>query len=336
MPVDQCERNGETVLQAAARQRNLNRVYSIMDAGADVDAVSGVDTVILGLSDSAADHIGGTPLVRLNRPPRSVGIKAQIRAKFEVLDPVGSVKGRIAKRMVEQAELDGLSKPGDTLIEASHENTGIAIALMTAIKGCKCIIDLSEKMLLEKQQFLRALGTTGVRMPVGVPIESPGPIAYVAKRFKEETPSSWILDQYNNPENPRAHGHGTAEKIWYRTGGRVDIVTTGAGTRGTVTGAARGLKENGRNVFPVGELNEEKSEYKLECIGYDFVPADFDQTASGAWIKISDRDAFRLARRLANPYLRMHPEDTVENNTILLIFPDSLKNYPPSLHTNLA
>ncbi|GKZ22421.1 hypothetical protein AbraIFM66951_002919 [Aspergillus brasiliensis] len=309
------------------------------------------------LSNSVAEHIGSTPLVRLNRLPTSLNIKAKICAKLEYFNAGGSVKDRIAKRMVEQAEQDGLIKPGDTLIEASSGNTGIAIALMASVKGYKCIIVLSEKMSLEKEQVLHALGARVVRTPAGVPIESEDSILSVARRLNKEIPSSLILDQYNNPENPRAHEYGTAEEVWYQTQGEVDIVVAGAGTGGTITGLARGLKKEGRNVRIVGvdpvgsilahpaELNEQKGEYKVEGIGYDFVPGVLDQMAPDTWVKTTDADAFYFARRLVREegilcggssgaafagllgYLRMHPEDNVEERTIVLIFPDSLRNY---------
>lgn len=231
------------------------------------------------------------------------------------------------------------------------------MALMAAIKGYKCIITMSEKMSLEKEQILQALGAKVVRTPAGVPIESPNSIIGVARRLNREIPNSWILDQYNNPENPRAHKYGTAEEIWHQTQGKVDILVAGAGTGGTLTGLARGLKTKDRDVFVVGvdpvgsvlawpeELNEQKSEYRVEGIGYDFVPGVLDQTAPDAWVKISDKDAFHFARRLIREegilcggssgaafagllrYLRMHPEKNVEDSTIVLIFPDSLRNY---------
>lgn len=228
---------------------------------------------------------------------------------------------------------------------------------MAAIKGYKCIITLSEKMSLEKEQTLQALGAKVVRTPAGVPIESPDSILSVARRLKEGIPNSWILDQYNNPENPRAHEIGTAEEIWHQTQGRVDALIAGAGTGGTVTGLARGLKKNGRNVLVVGvdpigsvlakpdTLNETKSEYKVEGIGYDFLPIVLDQTAPDVWIKTSDKDSFQFARRLIRDegilcggssgaafagllqFLRMHPEMDAEDKTIVLIFADSLSNY---------
>ncbi|KAL6230520.1 hypothetical protein BDW75DRAFT_234347 [Aspergillus navahoensis] len=279
------------------------------------------------LSDSVAEHIGCTPLVRLRRLPASLNIKAKICAKLEFFYAGGSVKDRIAKRMLEQAEQDGLIKPGDTLIEASSGNTGIAIALMAAVKGYNCIIVLSEKMSLEKEQILHALGASVVRTPAGVPIESDDSILSVARRLNKETPNSWILDQYNNPENHEPTNTGQQ---------------TNSGTGGTITGLSRGLKKKGRSVFVVGVdpigsvlahpacLNEQKSEYKVEGIGYDFVPGVLDQTAPDAWVKtkgiLCGGSSGAVSAGLLN-YLSTHPEDNVENKAIVLIFPDGLRNY---------
>lgn len=228
---------------------------------------------------------------------------------------------------------------------------------MAAVKGYKCIIVLSQKMSLEKEQVLHALGARVVRTPAGVPIESEDSILSVAKRLNKEIPNSWILDQYNNPENPRAHEYGTAEEVLHQTKGQLDIVVAGAGTGGTITGLTRGLKKEGRSVTIVGvdpigsilahpaELNQQKGEYKVEGIGYDFVPGVLDQIAPDTWVKTSDTDAFYFARRLVKEegilcggssgaafagllnYLQTHPEDNVEDKTIVLIFPDSLRNY---------
>ncbi|KAB8225037.1 tryptophan synthase beta subunit-like PLP-dependent enzyme [Aspergillus novoparasiticus] len=309
------------------------------------------------LSESIADHIGATPLVQLNRLPASLGIKAIVCAKLEYFNAGGSVKDRIAKRMVEQAEKDGLIKPGDTLIEASSGNTGIAIALMAATKGYKCIITLSEKMSLEKEQILNALGAKVVRTPAGVPIESPNSILSVARRLNKEIPNSWILDQYNNPENPRAHEYGTAEEIWHQTQGKVDVILAGAGTGGTVTGLTRGLKKKSQDVFVVGvdpvgsilahpeTLNEKKSEYRVEGIGYDFVPGVLEQRTPDLWVKTTDQDSFQMARKLVREegllcggssgavfaglvqLLQLRPDLNVEDKTIVLVFADSLRNY---------
>ncbi|EER25665.1 Cystathionine beta-synthase, putative [Coccidioides posadasii C735 delta SOWgp] len=309
------------------------------------------------MSDSVADYIGGTPLVRLNRVPAALGIKAQVYAKLEYFNAGGSVKDRIAKHMIEQAERDGVIKPGDTLIEASSGNTGIAIALMAAIKGYKCIITLSEKMSLEKEQILHALGARVVRTPAGVPIDSPDSIISVAKRLRNEIPRSFILDQYTNPANPAAHEFGTAEEIWHQTQGKVDAVISGAGTGGTITGIAKGMKKHNPDVFLVGvdpvgsilaipeRLNETKGEYKVEGIGYDFLPDVLDQTSPDLWVKTTDKDSFKLARRLVREegllcggsagatvaalvqFMEQHPEFNKEEKLIVLILADGLRNY---------
>lgn len=181
---------------------------------------------------------------------------------------------------------------------------------MAAVKGYKCIITLSEKMSLEKERILVALGAKVVRTPAGVPIESPDSIISVAQRLHQDIPGSFILNQYENPENPAAHEFGTAEELWYQTEGQVDVVISGAGTGGTVTGLARGLKKHRKDILvvaadPLGsvlarpdDLNQTEAEYKVEGIGYDFVPGVLDQTAPDLWLKTCDRDSFLYARRL--------------------------------------
>ncbi|KAJ5358068.1 hypothetical protein N7541_005226 [Penicillium brevicompactum] len=308
-------------------------------------------------SDSVADCIGATPLVRLNRLPITLGIKARVYAKLEYFNAGGSVKDRIAKRMVDQAERDGTIKPGDTLIEASSGNTGIAIALMAAIKGYKCIITLSEKMSLEKEQILKALGAKVVRTPAGVSVDSADSIISVAHRLQKEIPHSFILNQYTNPQNPAAHEFGTAEELWHQTEGQIDVLVCGAGTGGTVTGTARGLKKRRKDVLvvavdPLGsvlaqpdDLNEIKAEYHVEGIGYDFVPEVLDPAEPDLWIKTCDRDSFQYARRLVREegllcggssgatiaalvqLIESRPDLNTEDKLFVLILPDSLRNY---------
>ena len=228
---------------------------------------------------------------------------------------------------------------------------------MAAIKGYKCIITLSGKMSSEKEQILIALGARVVRTPAGVPIESPDSIISVARRLREEIPGSWILDQYTNPENPGAHEFETAEEIWHQTQGKVDVVISGTGTGGTVTGIAKGLKKHDPDVFvvgvdPVGSvlaspavLNETKGEYKVEGIGYNFVPEVLDQSAPNLWIKTSDQDSFQFSRRLVREegllcggsagatiaalvsLINQHPEFNVEDKVIVVILADGLRNY---------
>lgn len=261
---------------------------------------------------SATELIGDTPLVRLNRIPQSLGIEAEVYAKVEFMNAGGSVKDRIARRMIEEAEKSGRIKPGDTLIEPTSGNTGIGLALVGAVKGYKTIITLPEKMSPEKVAVLRALGATIIRTPTQAAFDSPESHIGVAKRLLSEIPNSHILDQYANPDNPLAHEFGTAEEIWAQTGGKVTAVVAGAGTGGTITGISRGLKKHNPDIKivaadPFGSilalpesLNKEHANepYKVEGIGYDFIPDVLDRNSVDVWYKTDDREAFFYARRL--------------------------------------
>ncbi|KOS22072.1 Cystathionine beta-synthase [Escovopsis weberi] len=261
---------------------------------------------------SATELIGNTPLVRLNKIPQSYGIECDVYAKTELFNAGGSVKDRIALRMIEEAEKSGRIKPGDTLIEPTSGNTGIGLALVGAIKGYKTIITMPEKMSAEKVSVLRALGATIIRTPTQAAWDSPESHIGVARRLEKEIPNAHILDQYSNPANPEAHEFGTAEEIWEQTGGRVTAVVAGAGTGGTITGIARGLKKHNRDIRVVAAdphgsilavpeaLNEEHMNegYKVEGIGYDFIPDVLDRALVDRWYKTEDRESFMLARRL--------------------------------------
>ena len=259
---------------------------------------------------SILDHIGNTPMVRLNRVPQSLGVPCEVLAKLEYFNAGGSVKDRIGKRMVEDAERSGRIKPGDVLIEPTSGNTGIGLALAAAIKGYGMIITLPEKMSQEKVDVLKALGAEIIRTPTEAAFDSPDSHIGVAKRLNKEIPRSHILDQYSNPSNPLAHYDGTAEEILYQTDGAVDAVVVAAGTGGTITGIARKLKERlpGVRVIgvdPVGSilaqpaaLNGRIESYKVEGIGYDFVPVVLDRPLVDEWIKTSDAESFAMSRRL--------------------------------------
>ncbi|KDN66376.1 putative cystathionine beta-synthase [Colletotrichum sublineola] len=263
-------------------------------------------------AQSATDLIGNTPLVRLNKIPQSLGIEAEVYAKVELFNAGGSVKDRIALRMIEEAERTGRIKPGDTLIEPTSGNTGIGLALVGAIKGYKTIITLPEKMSAEKVSVLRALGATIIRTPTQAAWDSPESHIGVARRLEKEIPNAHILDQYGNLDNPLAHEYGTAEEIWAQTGGRIDAVVAGAGTGGTITGIARGLRKHNKDVKVVAadphgsilalpeSLNKEheNESYKVEGIGYDFIPDVLDRGLVDKWYKTEDRESFQLARRL--------------------------------------
>lgn len=306
---------------------------------------------------SVLQLITGTPLVRLNKIPQSLGITAQVYAKVELFNAGGSVKDRIALRMIEEAEKSGRIKPGDTLIEPTSGNTGIGLALVGAVKGYKTIITLPEKMSAEKVSVLRALGATIIRTPTQAAWDSPESHIGVARRLQKEIPNSHILDQYTNVDNPRAHEFGTAEEIWAQTGGKITAVVAGAGTGGTISGIAKGLHKHNPKIKiiaadPVGSilaepasLNEEGSNtpYKVEGIGYDFVPDVLDRQTVDKWYKTEDRESFQLARRLiaeegllvggssgsamaamirAVKDLELGPEDVV-----VVVLPDSIRSY---------
>ncbi|KAJ4303975.1 cystathionine beta-synthase [Collariella sp. IMI 366227] len=261
---------------------------------------------------SATELIGNTPLVRLNKIPQSLGIEAEVYAKVELFNAGGSVKDRIALRMIEEAEKSGRIKPGDTLIEPTSGNTGIGLALVGAIKGYKTIITLPEKMSAEKVSVLRALGATIIRTPTQAAWDAPESHIGVARRLLKEIPNSHILDQYTNENNPLAHEFGTAEEIWAQTDGKITAVVAGAGTGGTISGIAKGLRKHNPEIKVIAAdphgsilalpeaLNEEQANipYKVEGIGYDFIPDVLDRSIVDKWYKTEDRESFQLARRL--------------------------------------
>jgi cystathionine beta-synthase len=256
------------------------------------------------ISDTILDAIGNTPLVRLRTIGRETG--CEILAKCEFLNAGGSVKDRIGRRMVEKAEESGRIKPGDTLIEPTSGNTGIGMALAAAVKGYRMIITMPEKMSREKQVVLEALGAEIIRTPTEAAWDAPESHIGVAKQLHGILPNSHILDQYSNPDNPLAHYHGTAEEILAQTGGKIDIVVLTAGTGGTLTGIAKRLKEALPGVWvvgvdPVGSILAGPGpihSYKVEGIGYDFIPEVLDLNIVDEWVKTEDRESFTMARRL--------------------------------------
>ena len=201
---------------------------------------------------SALDLIGNTPLVRLNSIPQSMGIKAEVLVKCEFMNAGGSVKDRIGYRMVMDAESSGRIKKGDILIEPTSGNTGIGMALASALRGYKMIITMPEKMSQEKVNILKALGAQIIRTPTEAAWDSPESHIGVAYRLNKELPNSHILDQYSNPANPLAHYDGTAQEILNSTDGKIDVLVAGAGTGGTITGLSRKLKEKIPNIHVVG------------------------------------------------------------------------------------
>ena len=257
-----------------------------------------------GITPDILHAVGNTPLVRLNRIGKEYPV--EILAKCEYLNPGGSLKDRIGVRMVLEAEKEGRIKPGDTLIEATSGNTGIGLALAAAARGYRLIITMPQKMSMEKQVVLEALGAEIVRTPTELPHDHPDSLFGVARRMQKEIPNSHILDQYTNPANNDAHFYGTAGEILEQTGGKFDYFVAGVGTGGTITGCAKRFKRDTPNVKivgvdPVGSIlggGEPGGPYLVEGIGYDFFPDVLDNTLIDRYIKTTDKPSFELARRL--------------------------------------
>ncbi|CAK4623675.1 hypothetical protein LEN26_020164 [Aphanomyces euteiches] len=261
---------------------------------------------------SILSHVGDTPLVRINKISAKAGLKCELLAKCEFFNAGGSVKDRIGRQMVLDAEASGRIKPGDTLIEPTSGNTGIGLALTAALRGYRCIITLPEKMSAEKVNVLKALGAEIIRTPTEAAWDSPESHIGVAKRLQQEIKNAHILDQYSNPSNPKAHYEGTAEELLYQCDGKIDMIVMSAGTGGTISGIARKLKEKLPNIKVVGvdpvgsilaqpeSLNDKNrlAPYKVEGIGYDFIPDVLDRSLVDEWIKTEDQESFVMARRL--------------------------------------
>ncbi|RUP50436.1 cystathionine beta-synthase [Jimgerdemannia flammicorona] len=306
--------------------------------------------------DTILDHIGNTPMVRVNKIAKSEGIKCELLAKCEYFNAGGSVKDRIGRRMVEEAEKAGTITPGvSTIIEPTSGNTGIGLALAAAVKGYRAIITLPEKMSQEKVDVLKALGAEIIRTPTEAAWDAPESHIGVARRLQKEIPNSVILNQYDNPYNPIAHYDTTAEEILGQCGGKVDMFVAGAGTGGTITGVAKKLKEKCPNVIIIGvdphgsilaepaTLNTTNETYKVEGIGYDFIPKALDRRLVDGWIKSSDKESFLMARRLireegilcggssgtamwaAIQAIKQH--GLGEGKRVVVLLPDSVRNY---------
>ena len=255
--------------------------------------------------------IGATPLVRLRKV---VGPDdATVLAKLEYLNPGGSIKDRMAIHMLEKAEKAGLLRAGGTIVENTSGNTGVAVAMAAAVKGYKCIFTMPDKMSKEKQDALKAFGAQVIVTPTNVPADSPESYYSAAKRIAAETPNSFYLNQYHNPDNVEAHYRSTGPEIWEQTGGRLDAFVAGLGTGGTMSGCGRFFKEKDprvRNVgvdpvgsvyhsmFKTGKLSEPRV-YKVEGIGEDMMCGAMDLAVLDDVRQVTDQQAFTMARRLA-------------------------------------
>jgi len=248
--------------------------------------------------------IGKTPVVRLNTLGSE--LECELYAKCEFLNAGGSVKDRIGLKMIENAEKSGKIKPGDTLIEPTSGNTGIGLALAAAVKGYKMIIVMPQKMSMEKEVTLKALGAKIIRTPTEAGHDDPEGLFHVSRKLCESMPDAHILDQYANNDNPDAHEKGTAIEIWEDFNGEIDMIVTGVGTGGTITGIAKYLKQKNPNIKiigadPFGSIlggGNEIFPYKVEGIGYDFFPDVLDNSLIDQYIKVNDENSFDIARQL--------------------------------------
>jgi cystathionine beta-synthase len=259
-------------------------------------------------AESVVDLIGGTPLVRLSRVTRDLGPDAPlVLAKVEYLNPGGSVKDRIAVRMVDDAEASGELKPGGTIVEPTSGNTGIGLALVAQQRGYRCIFVCPDKVSQDKINVLKAYGAEVHVCPTAVDPLDPRSYYSVSDRLARETPGGWKPDQYANPANPRSHYESTGPEIWEQTEGKVTCFVTGVGTGGTISGIGRYLKEaSGGRVRVVG-VDPEGSVYSggtgrpylVEGVGEDFWPEAYDRSIADEIVPVSDGDSFAMTRRLA-------------------------------------
>ncbi|WP_084957587.1 cystathionine beta-synthase [Thermoactinospora rubra] len=255
--------------------------------------------------DSLVELMGDTPLVRLHKV--SAGVPAQVLAKVEYFNPGGSVKDRIALRMIEEAEKSGALRPGGVIVEPTSGNTGVGLAIVAQQKGYRCVFVVPDKVAQDKVSVLRAYGAEVVVCPTAVSPDHPDSYYSVSDRLAREIPNAWKPDQYSNPNNPRSHYETTGPEIWEQTEGRVTHFVAGIGTGGTISGTGRYLKEvsGGRvkiiGADPEGSVYSGGSgrPYLVEGVGEDIWPATYDTTICDEIIAVSDKDSFTMTRRLA-------------------------------------
>ena len=296
--------------------------------------------------------VGNTPLVRLSRIGK--GLRPQLVAKLEMLNPGGSVKDRIGLAMIEDAERRGLLRPGGTIVEPTSGNTGVGLAIAAALNGYRLVCTMPDKQSQEKRDILRAYGAEVVICPTAVPPDSPQSYYKVAERLAKELPGGFMPGQYWNQENVVAHYRTTGPELWAQTEGRISHLVLGIGTGGTATGAGRYLKERDPKVQIVGADPEgsiytgEVHPYKTEGIGEDFWPGTFDPTLVDRWVRVSDRDTFLTARRITREegilagvscgtamFAALEvAKELDERALVVVLFPDSGKSYLSKLYND--
>lgn len=296
--------------------------------------------------DNVVAAIGNTPIIRLSR----LHDPGNLVAKVEYTNPGGSIKERIAVTMIDRAEAKGLLKPGGTIIEPTSGNTGVGLALVAAVRGYRLICTVPDKVSKEKQDLLRAYGVEVIEAPTQY---GPGhPLSYygVADRLSQEIEGSFQPNQYVNQANPQAHYETTGPEIWRQTDGTIDVLVSGVGTGGTITGAGRYLKEHKPEIELVGADPEgsiytqgpdgDVHQYLVEGVGEDFYPETVDLDLIDRFIEVSDAESFAMTRRLArtegiltggsggmavHAALQVAAED--HDRLVVVIVPDSGRGY---------
>jgi cystathionine beta-synthase len=255
-------------------------------------------------ANSLLDLIGDTPLVKLNRT--ADGAKGLVLAKVEYLNPGGSVKDRIATRMIDAAEASGELKPGGTIVEPTSGNTGVGLAMVAQQRGYKCVFVCPDKVSEDKQNVLRAYGAEVVICPTAVAPEHPDSYYNVSDRLVREIDGAWKPNQYANENNPRSHYETTGPEIWQQTDGKITHFVAGVGTGGTISGIGKYLKEQNPDVQvigadPAGSVYSGGTgrPYLVEGVGEDFWPTTYDPDIADRIIEVSDADSFQFTRRLA-------------------------------------
>lgn len=307
----------------------------------------------LGYLGSILETVGQTPLIRLNRITQ--GMKPKMLAKVEFFNPGGSVKDRIAVRIVEEAEREGRLKPGGTIVESTSGNTGAGLALVAALKGYKAIFTMPDKMSSEKVRLLKAYGAEVIVTPTAVPPDSPESYYEVAKKIVRETPNAILANQYFNPENPETHYQTTGPEIWEQTAGKIDYFVAGVGTGGTISGVGRFLKERNPRVKvigadPQGSIIQEyfydkkmttATPYKVEGIGEDIIPGTLHFEYIDEIYTVTDKESFNMARRISREEgifvggssgtamcVALHvARDLPKEKTVVVLLPDTGERY---------
>ncbi len=297
-------------------------------------------------SRSILEVIGDTPLVRLNRVASEV--PPMVLAKMEMFNPGSSVKDRIGPAMIEYCEKRGLLRSGGTIVEPTSGNTGHGLAIAAAIKGYHCIFVMTDKASEEKRSLLRAYGAEVVICPGSVSYDSPEHYKNVAHRLAAEIPGACCPDQYSNPANPAAHYASTGPEIWQATGGRITAFVAGIGTGGTISGTARFLKEQNPRVQIIGAdppgsvySGDAPGPYKVEGIGMEIFPGNYDPFLIDEVIRVDDRTSFYWARRLAREEgilaggssgtalaaALVYARRLSANDVVVVLFPDTGRGY---------